>query len=125
MKFLPAAFALFSSLAPLGVHATTTTGYVIPDQYSGGICYKFWISGDNEQYAINLLMHPEMKAVVDLLNQAAATTNGPHPQMVTVTEQEDVTPPLQYTFAPTVWCLNGDGVSLKFYPTIVNVQLHP
>jgi hypothetical protein len=126
MKYAIAGLAM---LCASQAHAFDT-GIPIMDFYSGGPplqCFKFWLapdpkipgSGSNDQYAINA----DTTAHLNLINEIRAA--GYNKKTVSLGFWSDALLPLQNVFPRMVACASGDGMSLKFFETPINVSVLP
>jgi hypothetical protein len=125
MKYTIAGIAM---LCASQAHAFDT-GVPIADPYSGPRCFKFWLSGNPDQYAIN----PDSTWQINLIDEirAAIHTNvtlaalGKPQKTITIGFQSDILPPLAFAYPTMAACSSGDGKSLKFYETPITVGVNP
>jgi len=106
------------------------TGIPIMDFYSGRPplkCFKFWLapnpkipgSGSPDQYAINADSFGEVNLISEI------RTAGYAGKTIVMGFWYDALLPLQDTFPRKAACAAGDGMSLKFFETPINVSVLP
>jgi hypothetical protein len=105
-------------LLQAGTAGASVTGIPVYDDYNGPRCFKFWVRGSLQYYALNLDLPWQ-------LNMAAAIrTAAVEGKTVTLFLWGDLALPLQTTYAQNAACFDGDGTSIAVYPTVISLQVH-